>query len=257
MQHDSDINFEEELSLLGIDYDDCQYLSDGSYGYFFVLVSDLDEEQENKLESHPDYTKLLDDVWYRALQNPTEIPKELRNQIIDFKKAKEQERIRSQYSQKITQVWCTIVRLKLNIYESFIDSLKNNKFPASKETELIASKLGSVLAENKESFKLFCRDMYCYFQEFDPSIFTKYKKHKFPKYIEILRHTNIHDDESYYNERKYVKRIRIKKDIFEDLVGKRDIDDYSDFNIDCLELQIQLLTLCLEWLEWIYKDVKK
>lgn len=257
MEYSTDIKFEQELLDLGIDYDDCQYLSDGSYGYFIILVSNLDEDQENKLMSHPDYFKLLDDIWCRRLENPTEIPKELLEKILDFKSQKEQAKIKGKCLSKIGQQWQIIVGLKISINESIIDRAGKNAFPATKESELIASKLGNFLAENKEHFKLFCRDIYCYFHEFKSESIKKCKKHKFPRYIEILRHTNIHDDESYYNQNQYVKRVQKKKDIYFDLLGKRHLDDFANFSKDCLELQIQLFNLCIVWLRLIYEDINK
>lgn len=83
------------------------------------------------------------------------------------------------------------------------------------------------------------------------------KKHKFRDYIEILRHTHIHDVESYYKKPQYVKRIQKIKDIYYDLIEKRHPETSGEFSIDFLEIQLQILNLCIDYLDEQYKDLSK
>ena len=81
-------SLEEELEFYDVEPDDYQILSDGSEGYFVVLFSNLDEEQNDKLR-RMGYYKIngTDDLWWRRLENPFEIPDEKIIELHKFKKA--------------------------------------------------------------------------------------------------------------------------------------------------------------------------
>ena len=252
----SDISFEEELDMLGIDYDDCQYLSDGSYGYFLILVTDLDDAQGKKLGEHSDYFKLTDDVWCRRLENPSKLPDELRKSILDFNSKKERERIKNEYLNKVKRLWENIVVKKERLNEIGLDQYGRNFFPPTKMTERVAALLGTFLIVNQDQFGLFCKNLYCYFNEFKPVQCRKFKKYNFHEKIEILRHTHSHDDEN-LDEPKYIKRMQKKLNIFQELIGKRYLDKSLEFNTDFLELQLRLLGSCNDWLDQTIEEISR
>lgn len=249
----SNISFEDELDILGINYDDYQYLSDGSYGYFFILVSDLDDEQEKKLDEHPDYFSVTDDVWCRRLESPSKLPSVLKDYLLDLKSKKERERIEKDYLMKIKNQWDNIRAMKERINEIVVDQSGKNIFKPTKMTERVAGDLGTFIAANQDDFSLFCRKLYCYFNEFKSRQCKRLINHEFPKYIEILRHTHSHDDEN-WDEEKYAKRMKKIMDIYQELIGKRYLDTSTKFNIDFIELQLQLLISCISWLNRTYKN---
>lgn len=139
---------EEALENLNIDYDDIAQVSDGSSGYLFLLVSNIDEEGREKLISL-EFHKVFDDLWCREGEDLSEIPKSKLIEIIERKCGKESAERRNEFEKDISELWQSLVNNYCNILETY-DGLK----PTVRDIKEACKQKGLV-CKDEDSLKLF------------------------------------------------------------------------------------------------------
>ncbi|OGW08181.1 MAG: hypothetical protein A2W75_03805 [Nitrospinae bacterium RIFCSPLOWO2_12_39_15] len=139
---DEKYTIEKSLETLEIKYDDITQVSDGSYGYLFLLVSNIDEADEEKLQVLG-FIKMFDDLWYKEGEDLRDIPKTRLIEIVENLCGKESKQRESVFREENIRLWQSIVYKLCNILE------KNNSLITVRDLDT-ACKFNGFLCKNKE-----------------------------------------------------------------------------------------------------------
>ena len=249
-------SLEEELDFFDFEPDDYQILSDGSEGYFVVLFSNLDDENELLLKKIG-YNKISDDFWWRKLEDSIQITDkkiiELKQQNFEkFKKL-----TIKKYDDKIQNLVLEIVK-KREWVNRFLHGKINKLIFKPSLTEGSYVLLLCKVTYNPELFDKFCQYLLNYFSH-GKSI-KGYRKFNFSessfiKILKVFRNMPVHDhfteepDFSHKKHDEYFKKI-------ESLLGCPKVSFNNEFDHDCIKLQIKLLERCKKFLEEIEGKVE-
>lgn len=226
-------DMEEALKKLEIPFDDIYCLNDGSYGYWTLLTSNLEEEHKLILEKLG-FKSIYDDLWVMDVEGPEQIPK---NRMIETVK----------YREEI--LWGRIVETVKRINEICLAE-KGNFFKPTNETNYISSKLKGFIVEDNDKLKEFCECLYKYIIESSKKRiddeFSEFGNRKFYNVCKELRNHYAHDREHGKKSQRHKKFKKIQN-IFVSLIDKKlPMDEY-----DYIKVQIGLMKMCESWLNEI------
>jgi len=232
-----DRDVKEVIEELNVPFDDIYCLSDGTYGYWCILTSDLEEEQESIL-SGLGFKQIESDLWIKRIEGPDSIPE---YKIIELERTTQE------------RLWSKILEL-INAVNSICLS-ENRDLLFKPTTNFIKSsnKLKGFLCINYEDFGIFCEHLYKCIEESSGSgkrIPESFRKADFYIFLRELRNHFKHDREHGEKKDLYKKYKKVSK-IFLDILHKKWPVDASDF----IEIELELLKKCREWLKNLAKSL--
>jgi len=240
----STYSLQEELEFFDLEPDDCQILSDGSEGYFLMLFSNLEEQQEITLK-RLGYSKIqkTDDLWFKKIQDTVLITDEKIINLHEQKTEKYRKYIIKKYNDDLKRLVAQIIDKRQWINGYLDGKSKPSIFkPSFREGKYIL--IINEVAYNSEKFERFCQNLLNYFSAGKSGYKgIKYSDSSFITTLKTFRNMPSHDhctEEPYYSSKKYKAFF----EQVEQLLGHTKISFEEDFDIDYIKLQIKILELC-------------
>jgi len=227
--HEKDIK--ETLEELNIPFDDIYCLSDGSYGYWTILTSNLEEEHEDFLLKLG-FKQIESDLWIKRIEGFEYIPSD---KIIELRKVTQE------------KLWNECLELIKGINSICHSEKRKPIFKPTTNLMESSSKLKGFLCTNYESLSIFCEHLYKYIVESSGSgsrLPESFKRDSFYISLKELRNHLKHDREHGEDGEVHKKHEKVSK-IFLELIMKKWPIEINDF----IDVQLRLLENCRNWLK--------
>lgn len=231
---DEKYTIEKALETLEIKYDDITQISDGSYGYLFLLVSNIDESDEKILQDLG-FTKMFNDLWYKQGEDLQDIPKSKLVEIIENRSGKESKQSENVFRDDNIKLWQSIVSKFCNILEM---NIQNNNFKATTKDIETACKFNGFLCKDKGQLKDFLSGLDEFLKPFVTDEELKQIISHILKPYRFLRDYYIHDLEK--NRQDGGEKITNVQNIYKLIIGK----PFPNSQYDFMSLQKKILEDC-------------
>ncbi|WKZ20113.1 MAG: hypothetical protein QY310_05995 [Candidatus Jettenia sp. CY-1] len=232
--NDEKYTIEEALGVLEIKYDDITQVSDGSYGYLFLLVSNVDEANEKKLQDLG-FTKMFDDLWYKQGEDLQDVPKSRLVEIIENRCGKEGKQSESVFRDGNIKLWQSIISKFCSILEM---NIQNNNFKATTKDIETVCRFNGFLCKDKGQLKDFLSGLDEFLKPFVTDNELKQIVNRILKPYRSLRDYYIHDLEK--NRQDGGKKIINIQNIYKSIIGK----PFPNSQYDFMSLQKKILKDC-------------
>jgi len=225
----------ETLEELGVPFDDVYCLSDGSYGYWTILTSNLEEDHKSLLINLK-FEEVKEDLWIKKVEGPEQIP--------DYK-ITELRKIRQE------KIWSEILELIETINSISLSAEQELIFKPTTNFTISSTKLKGFLCTNSNEFSTFCEHFYkCLVESTSDRLPLDFKNKSFYRDIKELRHHCKHD-RGHGKEKDIFKKYKKVSKIFLDLIVKKWPTERDDY----INLELKILEKCKRWLKELVQNL--